>query len=196
MQHVDAVVNELKQQEMAKLPLSAELQARIAGSDAPSFGPVNARVTVVAFSDFQCPFCSKAADVTRQLKAKYGEKIRFVFRNFPLPFHKNAESAAEASLAANAQGKFWEMHDKMFANQKRLDRDSLESYAKDLGLDMSKFRAALDSRDYENSVRADASLASEAVVRGTPTLFVNGRRVNVSNGADVIKSVESALAGE
>ena len=108
-------------------------------------GPASAKVTVVAFSDFQCPFCSRAVPVLKQIEDEYKGKVKIAFKQLPLPFHDKAHLAAEAALAANEQGKFWQMHDKLFANQQALDRPSLEKYAEELGLNMAKFKAALDS---------------------------------------------------
>ncbi len=193
---VDEIVKELKQQEKANQPLDAEAQAKIAASDAPSFGPPDAKVTLVEFSDFECPYCSRAGAVTKQIKEKYGNKVRFVFRQFPLSFHQSAQGAAEASLAAHAQGKFWEMHDKMFENQRSLDRASLEGYAKDLKLDVAKFKAALDTKQNEERVKADIALGGEVAVQGTPTLFINGKRVNnPTDFGEVSKAIDSALGG-
>ncbi|MBN1607727.1 MAG: thioredoxin domain-containing protein [Polyangiaceae bacterium] len=191
---IDEIVRELKQQELARKPLDAAAQAKIAAGDAPSFGPADARVTLVEFSDFQCPYCSRAAAVTAQLKEKYGTKVRFIFRQFPLSFHQNAEAAAEASLAADAQGKFWEMHDKMFANQGSLDRGSLEGYAKDIGLNLAKFKKALDSKETEARVKADQELGTQVAVQGTPSLFVNGKRVeNPADFGAVSAAIDTAL---
>src|SRR4029078_9380855 len=128
--------------------------AEIAKSDAPAFGPDASPVTIVEFSDFQCPFCSRAASVVTQLKGKYGDKVHFVFRQFPLSFHKQAHLAAEASLAAHAQGKFWEYHDKLFADQTKLDRPALEATAKSVGLDVNAFKKALDANTFAPAVDA------------------------------------------
>jgi protein-disulfide isomerase len=190
----DRVIEDLKKQEMQNQPLTPELQAAIAAKDAPAFGPEGAKVTVVEFSDFECPFCSRAADVTKQVKAKYSDKVRFVFRQFPLSFHKSAQGAAEASLAANAQGKFWEFHDKMFENQKKLDKDSLTDYAKQSGLNVADFKAAVESNKYADQVKADMKLGESVAVNGTPTLFINGKRVaNPTDFAAVSKMIDEAL---
>jgi protein-disulfide isomerase len=191
---IDEIVKELKQQEAANKPLDAAAQAKIAAGDAPSFGPADAKVTLVEFSDFQCPYCSRAASVTSQIKEKYGNKVRFIFRQFPLSFHQNAEGAAEAALAAASQGKFWQMHDKMFANQGSLDRSSLEGYAKDIGLNVAKFKKALDSKENEARVKADMALGSEVAVQGTPSLFLNGKRMeNPTDFASVSAAIDAAL---
>ena len=114
-------------------------------------------MTVVAFSDFQCPFCSRAVPTMKQIEDTYKGKVRIAFKHLPLSFHQNAQIAAEASMAANEQGKFWEMHDKLFANQQQLDRPSLEKYAQELGLNMAKFKAALDSGKFKKQVQEDAA---------------------------------------
>jgi protein-disulfide isomerase len=167
----------------------------IAKADAPSFGPENAAVTLVEFSDFQCPYCSRAAGMVTKLKEKYGDRVRFVFRQFPLSFHQNAQVAAEASLAAHAQGKFWQYHDKLFADQSKLDRASLEATAKAVGLDMAAFKKALDDKTYAAAVAADLKLGEQVAVDGTPTLFLNGKRISVdpSDFDAVAKLIDTAL---
>ena len=151
--------------------------AKVELGQAPVKGPANAPVTLVAFSDFECPFCSKAALTVRQLEQEYQGKLRVAFKHQPLANHPNAMPAATASLAAHEQGKFWEMHDKLFANQTKLDRASLESYAKELGLDMGKFKAAMDSNKFQAHIAADSAHGSEIGAGGTPTFFVNGRKI-------------------
>lgn len=191
---VDEIVAELRKQEQANQPLTPELMAKVAAGDVPSFGPADAKVTVVEFSDFECPYCSRAADVTNQVKKKYGDKIRFVFRQYPLSFHHNARVAAAASLEAHKQGKFWEFHDKLFANQRSLDRDSLEGYAKELKLDLVKFKAALDDKAHDSRVQSDLDLGNEVAVQGTPTLFINGKRVDNPTDIDqVSQAIDAAL---
>lgn len=191
---VDEILVDLKKQELANQPLTAELVAKVAAGDAPSFGPADAKVTVVEFSDFECPYCSRAANVASQVKEKYGTKVRFVFRQYPLSFHDNARVAAEASLEAHKQGKFWEFHDKMFANQRALDRASLEGYAKDLKLDLTKFKGALDGKMHSPQVQADMELGNEVAVQGTPTMFVNGKRVeNPTDFGEVSQAIDAAL---
>jgi protein-disulfide isomerase len=146
-----------------------------APADAPSFGPEYAKVTIVEWSDFQCPYCSQAVPTVEKLKEHYGKDVRFVFRNLPLPMHPNARIAAQAGMAAHAQGKFWAMHDRMFADQRSLDRASLETIAEKLGMDMTRFRADMDSPAVKARIDADMAAASAAGVHGTPTFFVNGR---------------------
>ena len=192
--HYADVLADLKKMDAANQPLAAALQATIAKGDAPSFGPADAKVTMVEFSDFQCPYCSKAAQVTHKIKEKYSNKVRFVFRQFPLSFHDKAHVAAEAGMAANAQGKFWQMHDLMFANQGALDRESLDKYAKQVGLNVATFKKALDSKQYVAAVDADVKLGGDAAVNGTPSLFLNGARVQDPTNFDAVSSmIEAAL---
>jgi protein-disulfide isomerase len=196
MQHYAEVVADLKKREERNKPLSSEKLAAIAKADAPAFGPDNSKVTIVEFSDFQCPFCSRAANVVHQLKEKYGTQVHFVFRQFPLSFHRQAHLAAEAALAANAQGKFWEFHDKLFADQTKLERPGLEAAAKDLGLDLEAFKKALDSNSFAQAVDADEKLGESVAVDGTPTMFLNGKRVADPTNFDVLsKQIEAALKG-
>jgi len=188
------VLAELKQKEAANQPLSTDVQARIAASDAPSFGPANAKVTIVEFSDFQCPFCQKAADVAHKIKEKYGDKVRFVFRQFPLPMHENARPAAEAAMEAHRQGKFWEYHDLLFANQRQLTRDSLEKLAAEAHMDIGGLKKALDTSTNKAKVDADVTLGESVAVNGTPTMFINGKRVpNPTEFEPVAKLIDAAL---
>ncbi|MBK7860231.1 MAG: thioredoxin domain-containing protein [Archangiaceae bacterium] len=143
--------------------------------DAPAKGPKTAKVTIVAWSDFQCPFCSRVVPTLKQIEDTYAKDVRVVFRNQPLPFHQNAKPAAEAAMAAHEQGKFWPMHDKLFANQQALDRASIEKYGQEIGLDMGKFKAALDSGKFRARVEADSAAGNEVGANGTPTFFINGR---------------------
>ncbi|HYH98332.1 DsbA family protein [Hyalangium sp.] len=161
--------------------------------NAPSFGPKNAKVTIVEWSDFECPFCSRVMPTLAKIKEQYGKEVRVVFRNQPLPFHPNAKLAAEASLAAHEQGKFWEFHDKLFANQKALTRPSLEKYAEELRLDMGKFKAALDSGKFRAQVEADSSAGSAVGANGTPTFFINGRQFV---GAQPFEAFKTAIEEE
>jgi protein-disulfide isomerase len=146
-----------------------------APADAPAFGPAFAKVTIVEWSDFQCPYCSRAAPTVEKLREAYGKDVRMVFRNLPLPMHPNARIAAQAAMAAHAQGKFWPMHDKLFADQAALDRASLDRAAERLGLDMTRFRSDFDSAATKARIDADMAAAEAAGVRATPSFFVNGR---------------------
>ncbi len=194
MQHYAEVVADLKRQEDRNKPLAPEKLAKLTEGDVAQFGPANAKVTIVEFSDFQCPFCSRAATTVEQLRTKYGDKVHFVFRQFPLSFHQNAHTAAEASMAAKAQGKFWEFHDKLFANQAKLDRASLEGFAKEVGLDVAKFKKALDDKTFAPAVDAEQKLGEEVAVDGTPTMFLNGARVaNPTDYDAVTKQIDAVI---
>lgn len=194
MANYDSVIGELRNMEKQNAPLSAEVAEKQRAGDGPSFGPADAKVAIVEYSDFECPFCSRAAAAVKQLKERYGDKVRFVFRQYPLPMHSNAQVAAEASLAAHAQGKFWALHDAMFENQRALDRASLEGYAEKAGLDMGKFKKDLDDKKYADVVKADMKLGEEIGVSGTPTMIVGTKRVaNPSDFASISKIVDAEL---
>jgi protein-disulfide isomerase len=169
-------------------PPPAAIQEIAVGSS-PVKGPANAPVTIIAFSDFQCPFCSRVVPTLKQIEEQYKGKVKIAFKNQPLPFHNNARGAAAAGLAANEQGKFWEMHDKMFANQQALDRPSLEKYASEIGLNVAKFTAALDSNKFEAQIAADSQEGSRVGANGTPTFFINGRQLVGAQPFDQFKSV-------
>jgi protein-disulfide isomerase len=143
--------------------------------DSPARGGSAAKVTMVVFSEFQCPYCGKVTGTLDQLRRSYGEELRLVFKHRPLPFHDRATPAALAAEAAREQGKFWEMHDKLFANQRALGPEELEGYARAVGLDVGRWRAALAGPQARARVDADAALAEQLAVQGTPTFFVNGR---------------------
>ncbi len=148
----------------------------IAGS--PVEGSMNAPVTMIECSDFQCPFCARFYQETlvqlRKNEIRNGV-VKLVFKNFPLPFHPYAEKAAEAAECANKQGKFWQMHDALFQSGGRLDTDSLKTYAQRIGLDMERFDHCLDSGETAGIVNADRQQCASAGVQGTPTFFINGK---------------------
>lgn len=189
------VIADLKRLHAARKPLPADVMARIAAGNGPGFGPGAASVEVVAFSDFECPYCSRAARVVGKLRELYGERIRFVFRQYPLSIHPNARLAAVASLAAHAQGKFWPYHDRLFANQGTLDRSALEEHARVVGLDLARFKSSLDDPTLAEQVESDLVLGKSAEVEGTPTLFVNGHRIaHPTDLTTVVNAIERALA--
>ena len=148
--------------------------------DEPQKGPDDALVTIVEFSDFECPFCGRVEPTLDQVKDKYGKDVRVVWMNNPLPFHKNAKPAANAALEAHAQKGdegFWQMHEKLFQNQKALTRENLETYAKEIGLNMKKFKEALDSDKYASTIQEQQALSTKLGARGTPAFFINGRNL-------------------
>lgn len=145
-------------------------------ANGPTLGPQNAPVTIVEFSDFQCPFCSKLASTMKDIEKNYQGKIKIVFRQYPLlSIHQNAQKAAEASLCANEQGKFWEFHDQVFSNQKKLEVPDLKETAGHLGLETTSFNSCLDSGLQAVKVQEDLKDGTKLGVNSTPTLFINGR---------------------
>jgi len=188
-QAVNAFLDELKAKKKVKILLEPP-RAEVAIRDKdPSHGPEKAPVQIVEFSDFQCPFCARAIGTIKQVQQTYGDKVRLVFRDFPLSIHQNAQSAAEAANCANEQGKFWEYHDKLFANQHALGGDQLKQYAKDLGMDSAKFDACFDSSKYDADVQQDMSEGSDLGVSGTPAFFINGRFVSGAQPFEVFKNI-------
>jgi protein-disulfide isomerase len=150
----------------------------VSADDDPAKGPADAPVTIITFSDFQCPYCSRVNPTLARIKDRYGDSIRVVFRDFPiLQIHPQAAKAAEAGACANEQGKFWPMHDLMFANQQKLDVASLKQHAATLGLDAAGFEKCLDGGKYADEWKKDSADAEKAGVQSTPAFFVNGRPV-------------------
>jgi protein-disulfide isomerase len=156
---------------------------------APARGPESAAITVVEFSDYECPFCVKAEPTLHALEAAHPGQVRVVFKNLPLPFHTHARLAAKAAIAADNQGRFWEMHDALFARKGTLDSASIEQLAVDLGLDMTRFDADVADPKTEARVAAEGADAAAAHVSGTPSFFVNGHRVT---GAQPLSAFEAA----
>jgi protein-disulfide isomerase len=148
-------------------------------ADHPTVGPAEAPVTIVEFSDFECPFCRRTQPVLDQIEETYGDRIRMVYRQFPLnDIHPRAQKAAEASLCANDQGEFWPMHDALFAEPIELEVASLKFKATELGLDVPAFNECLDSGRHAGRVRTDLRAGMAAGVTGTPTIYINGRPVS------------------
>jgi protein-disulfide isomerase len=170
-------------------PEPARVVTDINVTGAPVLGPKNAPITIIAFSDFQCPFCSRVVPTLHELEKQYAGKIKVVFKNQPLPFHNNARPAAMAAMAANEQGKFWEMHDKLFANQQGLDRPSLDRYAQEIGLDVGKFKSALDSNKFDAYITADSNEGMRVGANGTPTFFINGRQLVGAQPVEAFKAI-------
>ena len=147
------------------------------------------------FSEFQCPFCKKIAPTLAALEKELPGKVRVVWKNFPLDFHEQARGAALAAHAAGQQGKFWEMHDKLLENQTALQPADLERYARELSLDLPRWKAALASPEIAGIVEADLKQGQELGVNGTPCMFINGRKVSGAQPLDQLKPiVEQELA--
>ncbi len=164
-------------------------EVAIAPND-PFIGSASAPVTIIEFSDFQCPYCQRAAPTLKQVREKYGDKVRIVWKDFPLTqIHPQAFKAAEAARCAAEQGKFWEYHDRLFGNQSALQADDLKKYAGEISLDAAKFNACVDSSKYAERVRDGVAAGSRLGVNSTPTMYVNGRLVQGAQPLDVIAAV-------
>src|SRR5262249_2263541 len=138
-------------------------------------GPADAPITLVEYGDYECPYCRRAYSIVKQLQQRLGERLRFVFRNFPLAqIHLHAQQAAEAAEVAGDQGKFWEMHDTLFENQRALGDSHLRAYAEAIGLDGAQFARKLETHTAAGRVRADFLSGVHSGVNGTPTFFING----------------------
>ena len=171
------VVAELRAKGGVKILIEPKRVA-VSVDDDPARGPKTAPVTILEFSDFQCPYCSRVEPTLKQIEERYGDKVRIVFRDYPLNIHPFAAKAAEAAACANEQGKFWEMHDKLFANQQKLTVDDLKGYAASIGLDAAGFDQCLDSGKHTEEWKKDLAEGTQYGVTGTPAFFVNGRFLN------------------
>ncbi len=161
----------------------------------PSRGPAAAPITIVEFSDFECPYCAGAEATVKDLLAAYPDKIRLVYRDFPLPNHKQAPKASEAAHCADDQGKYWEMHGKLFAANGKLAVTDLKGYARELGLDGARFDRCLDSGEKAKVVASHRKAGEEAGVNGTPAFFINGRLISGAQPLDAFKKlVDKELA--
>jgi len=193
-------LDELKAKYKAEVSLPMPNLPRVeVAATGPASGPADAKITMVEFSDFQCPYCSRAAATVKELEKAYAGKLRLVFRNYPLPFHSDAPKAAEAGACAADQGKFWEMHDAMFTHQSdKLSVEGLKELARGIaGLDAVKFDGCLDGGSKKAVVDADMADAQKAGVRGTPAFFINGRSLSGALPIEQFKEViDAELAGK
>lgn len=167
--------------------------------DDPIKGPEDAAITIIEFSDFECPYCRRwHEDVYSRLFEDYGGQVRLVYRDFPLySIHPNAIPAAEAANCANEQGAFWEFHDKLFGGELELSSKAYEQYAEELNLDMTDFKECVDTRKYRDEVQADYTYASQLGVNSTPTFFLNGIALVGAQPYEVFQQViDKELAGE
>ena len=184
----DEFVDTLKAKTPVKMMLEPPRQ-KIETAGSPAQGPSNAPIELVEFSDFQCPYCERAFPTIKQVLSTYGNKVHFVYRNYPLPSHPNARPAAEAAQCANEQGQFWAYHDRLFGDQSKLKDDDLKATAASLGMDAAKFNACFDSHKYKQRVDTDLQAGNEAGVNGTPAFFVNGRLLSGAQPFDEFKKV-------
>jgi protein-disulfide isomerase len=159
-------------------------------------GPADAAVTLVEYGDYECPYCGAAYPIVKQVQARMGERLRFVFRNFPITTsHPHAEQAAEAAEAAAAQDRFWEMHDLLYENQARLLDEHLHTYAETLGLDLELFDNELAEHVHAPRVREDFMSGVRSGVNGTPTFYINGARHDDSYETEtLLAALERAAA--
>jgi protein-disulfide isomerase len=172
----------------AAAPSGPTPQAKIDIGDSPVKGPASAKVTVVAFSDFQCPFCSRAVPALKQVEDTYKGKVRIAFKNLPLPFHDHAQMAAEAALAANEQGKFWEYHEKLMS-AKDLSTDNMKKLAGEVGIDQKKFDECLAANKFADAIAKDVAAGEAAGVNGTPAFFINGRMLDGAQPFEKFKEI-------
>ncbi len=163
-------------------------EVAIAAHD-PSRGPADAPVTIVEFSEYQCPFCARVTPTLKALEQKYGKQVRFVFKDFPLQNHLQAPKAAEAAHCAGDQGKYWELHDRLFANQQLLQVPELKKHAAAVGLDQAAFDQCLDAGKHTDNVQADIELGTKMGVGSTPTLYINGRLVTGAQPQALFESI-------
>jgi protein-disulfide isomerase len=175
----DTFVKALKAKHKTRILMDVARVQVAEGEGSPAKGgPAGAPITIVEFSDFQCPFCGRVNPALAKVRETYGDKVRIVFRQFPLSIHPQAPKAAEASLCAADQGKFWEYHDALFADQQKLGVPDLKAKATALALDQAAFDACLDGGSKAAKVAKDMEDGTKAGVSGTPALFVNGRFLN------------------
>jgi len=163
------------------------IKVEIGGS--PVIGKKDAKVTIIEFSDFECPFCVRGKKTMEEVLKAYPDDVKVVFKNLPLDFHKNAKPAAYAALAAGEQGKYWEMHDKIFDNSKSLNEAFYKTAAKELGLDIAKFEKDMASDKVIKQVEDDMAVARKAGFTGTPGFLVNGVAVKGAYPFDHFKSI-------
>jgi protein-disulfide isomerase len=168
-----AYIGRLKTKTSVKVLLKQPRE--VVAATGAALGPDTAPVEVVEFSDFECPYCRRAAPIVKQLVAAYGSRVRLVYRHYPLTQHVNARSAAEAALCANEQGQFWPYHDRLFADPSKVSEADLKQTAKDLKLDSGRFNTCFDSHTFKGTVDTDLKAGLAAGVSGTPAFFVNGR---------------------
>ena len=185
----DVFLDRLKANHPVRIELEPPRLEINVSDDEPAVGPRSASVQIVEYSDFECPFCARASSTVRQIRETYGDRVLLVYRDFPLPNHSQAFRAAEAAQCAYEQGRFWEYHDKLFANFGRLSPEELKQHAADLGLDGQEFATCLDSGRKRQSVQQDLDEGEQYGVRATPTFFINGRPVSGAQPFEAFKQV-------
>lgn len=185
------IVNSRRNKSIRVIQLEYVQDIDISGS--PFKGPEDAPVVLTIFDDFECPYCARLVPVLDQVVKQYPEAVKLVFKHFPLRNHKHAVKAALASMAAEKQGKFWEFHDLLFANYNQLSDEKIEEIAQTLNLDMERFKTDMQDPALVNTIRQDIMQAVNAGVRGTPTLFVNGKRLQDRSMEGFQEAIEKEL---
>jgi len=183
----EAFITELKGKYKTTVALKPP-KVDVSTAGRPARGPEAAPVTIIEFSDYECPFCKRAEPTVKKVLDTYGDKVRLVYRNYPLEFHATARPAAEASACAAAQGKFWEYHDKLFASSDLTDA-KLKSLAGELGLDQAKFDECFDKKQFKADIDKDMADASSVGVSGTPAFFINGRMISGAQPFEKFKEI-------
>lgn len=184
----DKLLAGLRKAEPLKILLKPP-RTEVASAGRPALGPANAPITIIEFSDFQCPFCERAEPTVKQVIQKYGDKVRLVYIDFPLPMHSHALDAAKAAQCADQQGKFWPYHDQLFADQSKLAPADLKATAKKVGLDTTKFDACFDQAKTEATVQRELEQGRALGIDGTPTFYVDGRQLVGAQPIDEFSNV-------
>jgi len=199
------IIDSMKQGKTADQALEAAMKSKwgpekilndpvkIPVAGAPVTGPADAAITIVEFSDFQCPYCAAAVPQLRAILKAYPTQVKLIFKQFPLEEHAQADLAATAAVAAQKQGKFWPMHDALYAHVDDLSRKSILKLAGDIGLNVDKLEADMDTTDVRQTVQRDVQDGNDAAVEGTPTIFIDGQRYN---GPITFEALKPILDGE
>jgi protein-disulfide isomerase len=182
-----AFVDELKAKYKTTINLKPPV-VEVATAGRPARGPDKAPITIIAFSDYQCPYCKRAHATVEQVMKTYGDKVKLVYRDYPLPFHENARPAALAAACANAQGKFWEFHQKLWGASD-LSTANLKAMAGEVGLDQKKFDECLDKQEFKAAIEKDIADGAAVGVTGTPAFFINGRMLSGAQPFEKFKQV-------
>lgn len=174
--------------------IKVEFVAQIDTKGSPFKGKADAPIEIVEFSDFECPYCSQVSPLFEEILKNNPDTIKVVFKHYPLPFHKKAIPAALSAIAAQQQGKFWEYHDLLFANQKQLSQEKTEELAKEAGLDLDRFKSDLMSPNTRQKLAKDMQDARNIGVRGTPSLYINGRKIKDRSAPAIQRLIDQELA--
>ncbi len=189
-QHLLLQKNSKKQAVIAMLEISQQIDT----SESPFLGDESAPVSIAVFDDFECPYCARTVPLLKQIVAKYPGKVKLVFKNFPLSSHRNARNAALTALAANRQGKFWDMHDLLYENYNRLNPKKIDDLAAQAGLDLEQLKKDRTDPQLNALINRDINEGTAIGVRGTPTIFVNGRLLQERSAAGFSRLIEDELS--